>query len=278
VDNVQVMLAVKEGREDRALLGELMKKMVEKDNSHKTFLPPPQAPTNAESSLAQPRSHVRGSRSMSRNRSKGRRHKKSRGSKSRSSSRRSRDSRSRSRTKGRGRDKNRRSRDSRSRSRSKGRGRDKNRRKSHSSSRKSFSRSRSREQRRSQTRKHQRHRSSSRSQRRYERTYDQSQRSRESPGNQGRSSSGIPARSYSNGFHPVTGAPLNDWSCADVSAFLQERHMPNRVVAAFTEAQICGAMLSTLSNEYLQNRLKMEEAHISAFRLAMQCAMNRNRS
>ena len=284
VDNVQVMLAVKEGREDRALLGELMKKMVEKDNSHKTFLPPPQMPTSAESSLAQPRSHVRGSRSMSRNRSKEQRYKKSRGSKSRSSSRgsraarRSRDSRSRSRTKGRGRDKNRRSRDSRSRSRSKGRGRDKNRRKSHSSSRKSFSRSRSREQRRSQTRKHQRHRSSSRSQRRYERTYDQSQRSRESPGNQGRSSSGIPARSYSNGFHPVTGAPLNDWSCADVSAFLQERHMPNRVVAAFTEAQICGAMLSTLSNEYLQNRLKMEEAHISAFRLAMQCAMNRNRS
>ena len=297
VDNVQVMLAVKEGREDRALLGELMKKMVEKDNSHKTFLPQPLVvPPSAESNLGQPRSHVRVSRSMSRSRSKGRRHKKSRGSQSRSSSRRSRaarrsrDSRSRSRSRGRGRDKNRRSRDSRSRSRSEGRGRDKSRRKSHSSSRnsrfarrsldgcESLSRSRSRDQGRSQTRNHQRHRSSSPSQRRYERTYDQSQRSRESPGNQGRSSRGIPARSYSNGFHPVTGAPLNDWSCADVSAFLQERHMPNTVVAAFTEAQISGAMLSTLSNDYLQNRLKMEEAHISAFRLAMQCAMNRNRS
>ena len=281
VDNVQVMLAVKEGREDRALLGELMKRMVEKDNSPKTYLPQPffvptQVPTRAESNLAQPRSHVRVSRSISRSRSKGRRHKKNRSSQSRSSSRGSRTAR---RSRG-------------FRSRSIERGRDKSRRKSSTSCRDSGlarrsrdggrrvneSRSRSREKGRSQTREHRRHRSSSRSRNRYERTYDQNQRSRDSPGYQESSSRGIPARSYSNGFHPVTGAPLNDWSCADVSAFLQERHMPNRVVAAFTEAQISGAMLSTLSNEYLQNRLRMEEVHISAFRLAMQCAMNRNHS
>ena len=75
----------------------------------------------------------------------------------------------------------------------------------------------------------------------------------------------------------MTGAALNDWSCSDVSAWLQERHMPTLVVARFTEAQISGAMLSTLSNHYLQTTLRMEEAHISAFRLALQCAMNRKR-
>jgi len=53
--------------------------------------------------------------------------------------------------------------------------------------------------------------------------------------------------------------------------------MPTRVIAAFTEAQISGAMLSSLSDQYLRVTLKMEEAHITAFRVAVQCAMSQRR-
>jgi len=291
LDAAHVMRTLKEGKEDRLLMGELMKIMVQKDNSPKTFQPQPyflpqQVATGVESlNVSQTRSHERvsSSRTSSRFRSSSRESRPARRSRDRGR----RKSRSRSRSKGRGHDSHARSRSSSRKSRPARRSSDRGRRKSRSRSRskgrghdsRSARRSRDRGRKKSRSRSQSRGQDTKRyrSRGRYEQSHDQSQHSRESPDYQGRSNRGIPKQSYSNGFHPLTGAALNDWSCSDVSAWLQERHMPTMVVAKFTEAQISGAMVSTLSNHYLQTTLRMEEAHISAFRLALQCAMNRKR-
>ena len=79
---------------------------------------------------------------------------------------------------------------------------------------------------------------------------------------------------YSSGVSPVSGLRLNDWSSSDVAGFLSARHLPSAVVAAFTTAQISGAMLSTLSDDYLKASLRMDNNQIAAFRVAVQNAMS----
>jgi len=79
---------------------------------------------------------------------------------------------------------------------------------------------------------------------------------------------------YSSGVSPVSGLRLNDWSSSDVAGFLSARHLPSSVVAAFTTAQISGAMLSSLSDDYLKDSLRMDNNQIAAFRVAVQNAMS----
>ena len=87
----------------------------------------------------------------------------------------------------------------------------------------------------------------------------------------------ISDKRYSAGVSPVTGYILNDWSSADVAGFLSSRHLPSAVVAAFTSAQISGAMLSSLSDDYLKDFLKMDSNQIAAYRVAVQNAMSGQR-
>jgi hypothetical protein len=87
----------------------------------------------------------------------------------------------------------------------------------------------------------------------------------------------ISDKRYSAGVSPVTGYILNDWSSADVAGFLSSRHLPSAVVAAFTSAQISGAMLSSLSDDYLKDSLKMDNNQIAAYRVAVQNAMSGQR-
>ena len=87
----------------------------------------------------------------------------------------------------------------------------------------------------------------------------------------------ISDKRYNAGVSPVTGYILNDWSSADVAGFLSSRHLPSAVVAAFTSAQISGAMLSSLSDDYLKDSLKMDNNQIAAYRVAVQNAMSGQR-
>ena len=290
-DSREVMITMKREQGMQQMFGELIKELVRRPTS-----PFQQQPSSAGGGHHSPLDPVstqghcvqspnlstqkRNKQSLSRSHDRGRRDKKRSRSHSvpfRSSKRNLRKSRSRSQSRDRTHRKYRSSLSSSPSCRSRDRGRKFSR--SHS---RSHSRSRSRSCSRSRSGRRKTHRPSSRKNDR-QRQNDRSHhylRSKENFDKFVRQREGcreVPARSYSDGVSPVAGVPLNDWSSADVAAFLQERHMPTRIVAAFTEAQISGAMLSSLSDQYLRDTLKMEEAHITAFRVAVQCAMSRRR-